>query len=55
MLTPEEFASKMKECFAEGDGEASHSDADDLLCNLLRELGYGEAIDIFEAAEKWYA
>lgn len=56
-MTPEEFANKMrdiiKEC--EGDAEDIHYDLDICMCNLLRELGYGEGVDIFLAQERWYA
>lgn len=61
-MTPEEFKERMNEIkpdpsnnFYNYDVETSHSKMDDLMCELLRSLGYGEGIDIFEAAEKWYA
>lgn len=61
--TPEEFAEQMKDAsiprlrfgkFYE-DCEDTHSRMDGLMCDLLRELGYGEAVDIFEDSPKWYA
>jgi hypothetical protein len=56
-LTPEEFANKMKSLYVKlgGDQEAFHADADDLMCVLLRSLGYAEGVEIFEKADKWYA
>lgn len=33
----------------------AHGHADDFLCELLRELGYTEAVEIFERMEKWYS
>ncbi len=63
-MTPEEFAAKMLEASKityshwgkeYADIEDSHAAMDDLMCNLLRSLGYGDGIDIFEKAEKWYA
>jgi hypothetical protein len=38
-----------------GDPEAAHGKADDLLCELLTELGYGKLVDIYNRVEKWYA
>lgn len=59
-MTPEEFRDKMRAIFAEDkdsypDLEASHANADGLMCELLRQLGYGEGVEIFEKADKWYA
>lgn len=54
-MTTLEFAQKMREISKYGDIEESHGKADDLMCRLLRELGYGDGIDIFEAMDKWYA
>ncbi len=39
----------------ERDKEIAHIEADDLMCELLTELGYGEAVKIFEEMEKWYS
>lgn len=65
MMTPEEFASRMLEASkinfeipglisCRRDVEESHIAMDDLMCEVLREAGYGVGIDIFVAAEKWY-
>jgi hypothetical protein len=54
-MTPLEFADKMREASRSADIEANHSIADDLMCELLRSLGYGDGIDIFEEMDKWYA
>jgi len=35
-------------------GPNAHSDMDEIMCRLLRELGYGKGVDIFEKAERWY-
>lgn len=39
----------------ENDEPEDHEIADDLLCKLLRRLGYDEIVDIYEDIEKWYA
>lgn len=56
-MTPEEFAVRMKEIADEfyNDEEMGHVYMDGCMCNLLTELGYGEGIDIFVSADKWYA
>ena len=37
------------------DREVSHSDADELLVELLRSLGYHRTVAAFERLDKWYA
>ena len=62
-MTPEEFAKKMKKISdnlkyqndAYHDEEVAHMQMDDLMSDLLRQLGYGEGIDIFENTNKWYS
>ena len=56
-ITPEEFAKRMRDIhdMYSDDEEVVHSEMDDLMCDLLRELGYGEGIDIFDHTHKWYA
>ena len=63
VMTPTEFLEALKEIDETtkrpgrqyDDLEQFHSDADDLMCKILRDLGYGEGIDFFENHEKWYA
>ncbi len=56
VMTPEEFAKKVREAFSgPGDAENWHAEADYVMCELLRQLGYGKGVDIFEAGQKWYA
>lgn len=37
------------------DIEIAHSQADKLLCKLLRDCGYYETVDIYEKGTRWYA
>ena len=37
------------------DIERAHGSADDVLCELLRDLGYIDVVEAWEAVEKWYA
>jgi hypothetical protein len=57
-MTPEEFAEKMGKIFSppkKYDNERAHVEADDLMCDLLRKLGYEAGVEIFSDAELWYA
>lgn len=45
----------MKECVKNGDYETAHIDADDILCDVLKQLGAKELVDEFEKVRKWYA
>ena len=42
-------------CFENNDTEVAHCDADDVLCNLLRELGYFKVVEQYSLVDKWYA
>jgi hypothetical protein len=39
----------------ESDTEKVHAVADGILCELLRNLGYGEVVDAYEQLDMWYA
>ena len=54
-MTPEEFAETMKEIAESEDPECAHGDMDDLMCQLLEDLGYEEGVKIYLDADKWYA
>ena len=57
-LTPEQFATRMQQIETQADGETlegTHEEADWLMCELLRCLGYGEGIDTYHRIGKWYA
>lgn len=38
-----------------GDPEAAHANADDILCELLKTLGYEDVVIAWQSVEKWYA
>ena len=50
-----EYIEKMEECIRNDDTEGAHYDADGLLCELLRKLGYNELVDKYIEVDKWYA
>jgi len=54
-VTREEAIEKLKKLAGSGDVEAAHGEADEVLCELLRALGYGDVVDAWEDVEKWYA
>jgi len=35
--------------------ESAHVNADDLLCELLKKLGFTEVVEAFDKVHKWYA
>ena len=37
------------------DREDAHMDADDILCNMLIELGYIDIVEEYKSIPKWYA
>ena len=67
-MTPEEFKQEMIEIRDLDDETAkkkygatwfssildNHIYADNLMCQVLEELGYGEGVKIFHEIEKWY-
>ncbi len=54
-MTPESFEIQMREIAKGTDLEASHGYADKLMCDLLKSLGYGKGVAVFENMSKWYA
>jgi len=56
-MSPTEFKERLKEIEStmRGDEEAAHSAMDDLMCEALESLGYGEGVEVFRDQEKWYA
>ena len=58
-MNPKEFADKMKELSERNTGSSdicfNHMDMDDLMCEVLKSLGYNEGVEIFENTHKWYA
>lgn len=58
-MTKEEAISELKETIAldprQYDTEDRHIRADGILCKVLRGLGYGEVVDLYESIDKWYA
>lgn len=55
-MTAKEFAEKMQIIADAHRGiEEQHMEADDLMDDLLTDLGYGQGMAIYRTLEKWYA
>ena len=46
---------EMKSLIDCSDTEYAHSRADEILCELLKSLGYGKIVDLYYDVEKWYS
>lgn len=51
----EKYLRKMRDAGANGDTEVAHSDADELLTELLEDLGYKRVVSVYRKIKKWYA
>ncbi|MNM65794.1 hypothetical protein D3C81_772560 [compost metagenome] len=54
----EQYVTQMLELVDNGDNEMTHSNADDLLLDALRDLGFGQIADAWDEVAKmgfWYA
>ena len=54
-LTPIEAARRMRAIASRGDEERSHIDGDDILMEIARHAGFGEAVEVFDDMVKWFA
>lgn len=50
----EKYLRKMREAGANNDTEVAHSDADELLTELLEDLGYKRVVSVYRKIKKWY-
>lgn len=54
-MTKEQAIEKLKELQKNGDYESAHGDADEVLCELLKALGYEDVVAEWDKVGKWYA
>lgn len=54
-MSREEALAKLAECQGNGDIEAAHAKADEVLVMLLSTLGYDDVCDAWDEVHKWYA
>jgi len=50
----EEYTKLMEVCISKADTEGAHIEADAVLCQLLRELGYEKVVEKWYEVSKWY-
>ena len=50
-----DYLKAMDDCVEEDDYEEAHSEADDILCAFLIDLGYVELVAKYYEVGKWYA
>lgn len=56
-MTRKEFASRMQAITDRKgeDPEHDHKEADDLLCECLKSLGYSDGIEAYDNIQMWFA
>lgn len=54
-VTRERVLNELKHLQESDDPESAHSQADDLLCDLLESLGYEDVVEAWHAIGKWYS
>ncbi|MEQ3423051.1 MULTISPECIES: hypothetical protein [Citrobacter freundii complex] len=54
-MTREEAINKLKILQGIGDKEIAHCNADDVICDLLKALGYEDVVKEYDEIDKWYA
>lgn len=54
-MTKESALDILEELAKSGDYEMAHSEADDVLCELLASLGFDDVVAAWAKVGKWYA
>lgn len=49
------YIKRLKAAQEDHDTESAHAEADDVLCDLLKELGYIKIVEEYHKVSKWYA
>lgn len=55
VITPRDFYTEMVRIAFTENQEMGHILADELMCSILTQLGYGDGVKLFEEMEKWYS
>ena len=53
-ITKDEFTVQMSVLRTDTDIERRHKKMDALLCDVLCSLGYGDGVEVFKSAGRWY-
>lgn len=54
-MTRERAIAKLKMAQQDMDQDGAHRDADEVLCEMLTALGYGDVVAEYYAVEKWFS
>jgi len=54
-MTREEAIEKLKEQQNNSDIESAHYDGDNILCEFLKSIGYGDVVCEYKKINKWYS
>ena len=54
-MDPKDFYTEMVRIVFTENEEIGHIHADELMCDILTQLGYGDGVKLFEQMEKWYS
>lgn len=49
------YLERLKDLEASGDPEYAHGKADDILCGILKDLGFEEIVEAYDKVPKWCA
>ena len=57
MIDVEKYIKRMKDCIelSKDETETAHVMADDVLCDLICELGHLYIVELFNEVKKWYS
>jgi len=51
----QEWIDRLRECEKKGDPDYAHSDADQILCEVLNHFGLNDLLEEYSKVRKWYA
>ncbi len=51
----QEYIERMKKCVDDNDPENAHLVADDIIINMLSDLGHQDIVELWSNVYKWYA
>lgn len=54
-FSTKKYMEALKAAQQNNDTESAHVNADDILCNLLEDLGYKPIVEEYHKVDKWYA
>lgn len=49
------YENRLRDLIDSCDVESAHGEADDILCEILDDLGLSDIVALYKSIEKWYA